>query len=79
MTALKLLETISAEEYLEGEKRSPAKHEFVHGRVFALADTSDTHNRISVNLIVGLDGASRKKGHQLFAADLKLSIFGERY
>lgn len=79
MTALKLLETISAEEYLEGEKRSPAKHEFVHGRVFALAGTSDTHNRISVNLIVGLDGASRKKGCQLFAADLKLSIFGERY
>jgi Uma2 family endonuclease len=79
MSALKLLETVSAEAYLEAEKRSPVKHEYVHGRVFALAGTSDTHNRISVNLIVGLDEASRRKGCQLFAADLKLSIFGERY
>ena len=79
MSALKLLETISVEEYLEGEKLSPTKHEYVHGRVFAFAGTSDTHNRISVNLIVGLDEASRRKGCELFAADLKLSIFGERY
>lgn len=50
----------------------------MHGRVFALAGTSDTHNRISINLIVGLDDASRRKGCQLLAADLKLSIFGER-
>ncbi len=79
MTALKLLETITAEEYLDGEKISSTKHEYVDGRVFALAGTSDTHNRISVNLIVGLDEASRRKGCELFAADLKLSIFGERY
>ncbi len=79
MTALKLLETITAEEYLGGEKISSTKHEYVDGRVFALAGTSDTHNRISVNLIVGLDEASRRKGCGLFAADLKLSIFGERY
>jgi len=79
MSALKLLETVSVEAYLEGEKRSPVKHEYVHGRVFALAGTNDIHNRISINLIVGLDEASRRKGCQLFAADLKLSIFGERY
>ena len=79
MSALKLLETVSVEDYLEGEKDSPVKHEYVHGRVFALAGTSDTYNRISINLIVGLDDASRRKGCQLFAADLKLSIFGERY
>jgi Uma2 family endonuclease len=79
MSALKLLETISAEEYLEGEKRSSTKHDYVYGRVFALAGTSDTHNRISINLIVGLDEASRRKGCRLFAADLKLSVFGERY
>ncbi len=79
MSALKLVETIRAEDYLEGEKISLTKHEYVHGRVFALAGTSDTHNRISVNLIVGLDEASRRRGCQLFSADLKLSIFGERY
>ena len=79
MTALKLLDTITVEEYLEGEKDSPVKHEYVHGRVFALAGTSDVHNRIGINLVVGLDAASTKKGCQLFTADLKLSIFGERY
>ncbi len=79
MTALKLLDTITVEEYLEGEQYSPVKHEYVYGRVFALAGTSDIHNRISINLVVGLDAASTKKGCQLFTADLKLSIFGERY
>lgn len=79
MAALKLLETIPVEEYLEGEKASPVKHEYVHGRVFALAGTSDVHNRISINLVVGLDAASTEKGCQLFTTDLKLSIFGERY
>ncbi len=79
MSALKLIETVSVEDYLEDEKLSPVKHEYVHGRVFALAGTSDAHNRISINLIVGLDEASRQRGCQLFAADLKLSIFGERY
>ncbi len=79
MTALKLLDTVSVKDYLEGEKDSPTKHEYVHGRVFALAGTSDVHNRISINLLVALDAASTKQGCQLFAADLKLSIFGERY
>ncbi len=79
MTALKLLETVSVEEYLEGEKLSPVKHEYVHGRVFALAGTSDVHNRISINLVVGLDEASRRRGCQLYTADIKLSVFGERY
>ena len=79
MGALKLLAGIRVEDYLEAEKTSPVKHEYVHGRVFALAGTSDTHNRISVNLIIALDGASGRKGCALYAADLKLSIFGERY
>lgn len=74
-----MIEAVSAEDYLEAEERSPVKHEYVDGRVFALAGTSDAHNRISINLIVGLDEVSRRRGCQLFAADLKLSIFGERY
>ena len=79
MTALKLLDIVSVEAYLEGEKASPTKHEYVHGRVFALAGTSDTHTRISINLVVGLDEASRRRGCNLYTADLKLSIFSERY
>ena len=79
MTALMLLETVSVDEYLEGEKGSPIKHEYVHGRVFALAGTSDVHNRISINLVVGLDDSSRRRGCRLYTADIKLSVFGERY
>ena len=74
-----MLATITVEEYLGGEKLSPTKREYVDGRVFALAGTSDAHNRISINLIVGLDEASRRRGCHLFAADLKLSILGYYY
>ena len=62
MTALKLLEAITVEEYLEGEKDSPVKHEYVDGRVFAFAGASDVHNRITGNIFAQLwDAASSKR------------------
>jgi Uma2 family endonuclease len=45
----KLKTKISVEEYLEDEKFSPVKHEYVYGEVYAMAGTKDNHNRIDGN------------------------------
>jgi hypothetical protein len=34
---------VSVEEYLEGERRSEIRHEYVAGRVYAMAGASDDH------------------------------------
>lgn len=38
---------ISVEDYLEGEKHSKVRHEYVDGQVFAMAGESKRHNRIA--------------------------------
>lgn len=41
---------ISIEDYLESEKVSPVRREYVDGEVYAMAGASDNHERISMNL-----------------------------
>ncbi len=79
MTALKLLEPISVEEYLEGEKVSPIKHEYVRGRVFAFAGASDAHNRIAGNIFAQLWPAANKKGCRTYMSDMKVRALGDRF
>lgn len=41
---------LSAEQYLEFERDSEIKHEFLDGKVFAMAGSSLAHNRLCANL-----------------------------
>ena len=50
MGLAKLKTKISVEEYLEGEEISDVKYEYVDGEVYAMAGTSQNHNRIAGNL-----------------------------
>lgn len=77
MTTAKRRELISVEAYLGSEKTSAVKHEYVHGRLFAMAGASDKHNRIVVNLIAQLYTASEASGCQLYASDMKLRTAGD--
>ena len=79
MTALKLLDTITVEEYLEGEKDSPVKHEYVDGRVFAFAGASDAHNRIAGNIFAQLWDAAAQKGCRIYMSDMKVRALGSRF
>jgi len=63
---------ISEAEYLDGEKISEIKHEFIDGAVYAMAGASKNHERISLNV-------SRKFGNHLenspcepFSSDMKV-------
>lgn len=72
MGLAKLRTKISVEEYLEGEKISPVKHEFIEGEVYAMAGTSDNHNRIVVALITLLSNHLRDSRCEPFAGDIKV-------
>lgn len=63
---------ISVEDYLEGEKISKTKHEFVNGEVYAMAGASDTHHRISANCFKKLDDHLEDTDCEAFMVDMKL-------
>ena len=75
MTAIpKTSEQITPEEYLAGEKLAEVRHEYVDGHVYAMAGTSDEHNRIVVNLGSELRAALRGKRCEPFTVDVKVKI-----
>jgi Uma2 family endonuclease len=45
---------VSEADYLAGELTSQVKHEYVSGRVFAMAGTSIRHNQIALNVAIAL-------------------------
>ncbi len=65
---------ISAEEYLQGEKYSNAKHEYVDGHIYAMVGTSKAHNLIAGNLYATLRAHLRGSPCQVFIADIKVHV-----
>jgi Uma2 family endonuclease len=63
---------ISPEEYLEGEKVSDIKHEFVNGEVFAMAGASKNHGRISANLARRLGNHLEGSSCEPYVSDVKV-------
>ena len=60
--------------YLESERASQLRHEYVAGEVFALTGGSKAHNTISLSIAVLLRNALRGSGCQTFIADMKVRI-----
>ena len=74
MSRLRKSVLISPEEYLEGEKHSEIKHEYVAGHVYAMMETSGAHNLIAGNLYTALRSHLRGGPCRVFFADLKVQI-----
>lgn len=68
------LQYITIEEYLEGEKESPIRYEYVDGIVFAMAGSSDKHNQIAGNLYTRLNLHLSDNHCRAFMSDMKLRI-----
>jgi Uma2 family endonuclease len=64
----------SPEAYLEWEKSSDTKHEYVNGETFALAGAKDAHVTLCVNLIAFLHGHLRGGPCRIYMADMKVSV-----
>jgi Uma2 family endonuclease len=67
---------LTVEEYLEGERFSEIRHEYVGGHVYAMAGASEDHNRIAGNIFSALHERLRGKRCEPFVVDMKLKIPG---
>ncbi|MEJ7848147.1 MAG: Uma2 family endonuclease [Pyrinomonadaceae bacterium] len=70
----KLKTKTSVEDYLEREKISPDKHEYVEGEIYSMAGTSDNHNRIVTEFLTQLSLHLRDSKCEPFAADIKVQV-----
>ena len=68
------IESFSPDEYLEWEKRNEIRHEYVGGRVFAMAGASDDHNRIAGNVFGELFVRLRGGPCEAFMNDMKVRM-----
>lgn len=65
---------ISEADYLEGEKLSAIKHEYIDGEVYAMSGASANHNRIAGNFFTALSIKLRNKPCQPYTSDMKVKI-----
>lgn len=75
----KLKTKTSVEDYLEREKISPVKHEYVGGEVHAMAGASDNHARVVVNLTTALSIHLRDSLCEPFNGDVKVRVSSKVY
>jgi Uma2 family endonuclease len=74
MSVPKKLQRLSVAEYLEAEKDSPVRHEYIDGQIYAMAGSSDRHNRVSINLTGRLDDKLGEGPCEVFMADMKVWV-----
>lgn len=74
MSVPRKLQRFSVAEYLEAEKDSPVRHEYVDGQIFAMAGASDRHNRIAGNFYNRLDDHLGDGPCEPFISDMKVWV-----
>jgi Uma2 family endonuclease len=70
----KLKIKISVRDYLEGEKNSQIKHEYLDGEVYAMAGTSKSHNEIIANINERLRIHLRGNNCRSFFTNIKVLV-----
>lgn len=70
----KLKTKISVEDYLEAEKISPVRREYVEGEIYAMAGTSNNHSRIAINITTALSIHLRDSNCEPFAGETKVRV-----
>jgi len=74
MTAVRKIEPVSIEDYLAGELRSPIKHEYLGGVIYAMAGARNVHNVIATNWLVSVGRQLRGRPCQPFNSDTKVRV-----
>ncbi len=74
MSARMPLIRFSIEEYLEMEKASPVRHEYLAGHIYAMAGTSKPHNQIALNCATRLKTHLRGGECRTYMSDVKLYV-----
>ena len=71
-------EFVSPEDYLRLEREAVHKHEYIAGKIIAMAGASYAHNRICANLTVEIGSQLRGKSCSLVGSDQRLQILNNR-
>ena len=70
---------MSVEEYLESERHSAIKHEYVDGHVYAMAGGTRAHGVIAVNVTIALGNHLRGGPCRVYNSDVKVQLTETRY
>lgn len=62
------------EAYLEAERASATKHEYLRGEVYAMAGGTPTHARLAMAMSLALGNALADQPCQVFGSDLRVRI-----
>lgn len=65
---------LTPEDYLQLEAKSPVKHEYLDGKVYAMAGASDAHVTIALNLATLLRSHVRGTDCRVYISDMKARI-----
>jgi Uma2 family endonuclease len=68
----------TVEQYLDMERDSPIRHEYIDGTVYAMAGGTRRHNRVSRNATRPLDDQFGDGPCQVYTADMKVRLANER-
>ena len=74
MIALSNYNNLTPEEYLQFEEKSPIKHEYIDGQVYAMAGTTDTYNIIGLNFTFIIRNHLRGANCRVYFADVKVRL-----
>ena len=74
MSSAQKVRYISIEDYLAGELKSPVKHEYVGGIVYAQAGARNSHNVIAGNTFATLHAALRGEPCRPYNSDTKIRL-----
>lgn len=79
MALTKLKKKIGVDEYLESEMSGDIKHEYIYGEVYAMAGTSDRHNRIAINIGSKIDNHVGDSECETFIESVKLKADAQTF
>jgi len=74
MPARRIPAQITTDDYLQGEMLSQVRHEYIDGRVYALAGAGDRHNRIAMNAVFHLRGPARGGDYGVYMSDMRVQV-----
>jgi Uma2 family endonuclease len=67
-------ELISPQAYLELERQSTTKHEYIAGRVVEMAGGSEKHNTIASNVLITLGFQLRGRSGKAYSSDMRVYV-----
>ncbi|TXH79068.1 MAG: Uma2 family endonuclease [Thiothrix sp.] len=74
MVALASSALLNPEAYLQGERETDQRYEYIRGEVYAMAGAGDGHVRISGNVFALLKAHLRGSGCSVYMADMKVRV-----